>query len=241
MFGIKALVADRLFCRLAGESIPSLDTLYRDLRRFDEASLKRLEDLMVEQGLFGIHRSPKSIHVDIDSTVEPLFGTQEGALLGPNPRYKGRVSYHPLLACIAETGTCIGAELRPGDRGIGERDVPSILSWLNRVRKHADPEVVITGRMDSAGDCAELLAALDDNGFRFVVKLKGAQGLVDAALVHSRWHVSARDAAEQLTERVAVLNFRRKVWGETKGRLSRDRPTLNRALRRSDPATLGES
>lgn len=216
VFGIEALAADRLFCRLAGESIPSLDTLYRDLRRIDKAPLKRLEGLMVAQGLFGIHRSPKSIQGDIDSTVEPLFGTQEGALLGPNPRYKGRVSYHPLLACIAKTGTCIGAELRRGDRGIGERDVPTILSWLNRVRKHAGPEMVITARMDSAGDCAELLTALDDNGFRFVIKLKSAQDLVDAALAHSRWHVSARDAAEQPTERVAVLSFWRKVWGKRK-------------------------
>lgn len=214
VFGIEALAADRLFCRLAGESVPSLDTLYRDLRRFDEASLKSLEDLMVEQGLFGIQRSPKSIHVDIDSTVEPLFGTQEGARIGPNPRYKGRVSYHPLLACIAETGTCIGAELRPGDRGIGERDVPTILSWLNRVRKHAGREVVITARIDSAGDCAELLTELDNNGFRFVIKLKGSRDLVDAALAHSRWHVTARDAAEQSTERVGVLAFQRKEWGK---------------------------
>ena len=96
VFGLEALAADRLFCRLAGESVPSLDTVYRDLRRFEEASLGNLEALMIEQGLFGLQRSPKVIHVDVDSTVEPLFGHQEGALLGPNPRYRGRVSYHPL-------------------------------------------------------------------------------------------------------------------------------------------------
>jgi hypothetical protein len=214
VFGIEALAADRLFCRLAGESIPSLDTLYRDLRRFDKVSLKSLEDLMVEQGLFGLHRSPTAIYVDIDSTVEPLFGTQEGALIGPNPRYKGRVSYHPLLACIAETGTCIGAALRPGDRGIGERDVPTVVSWLNRVRKQSGPKVVITARMDSAGDCAELLSELDENEFRFVIKLRGSPDLVDAVLVHSRWHVTARDAAQQPTERVGVLGFQRKEWGK---------------------------
>lgn len=214
VFGLESLAADRLFCRLAGESVPSIDTVYRDLRRFDDESLDDLESVAVKQGLFGLERSPKSIHVDIDSTVEPLFGHQEGALLGPNPRYRGRVSYHPLLACIAETGSCIGTELRPGDRGIGERDIPTIAAWLKRVRCHSGSETVITVRMDSAGDCAELLTALDNLGLRFVIKLKADHDLVNAALGQKRWTVTARDEAEQPTERVAVLHFARKGWAK---------------------------
>jgi hypothetical protein len=30
---------------------------------------------------------PEVAHADIDTTVEVLFGTQEGVLPGPNPRY----------------------------------------------------------------------------------------------------------------------------------------------------------
>jgi hypothetical protein len=41
---------------------------------------------------------PKSIHLDIDTTVTVLFGEQEGALPGPNPRYHGRPSYHPMMS-----------------------------------------------------------------------------------------------------------------------------------------------
>jgi hypothetical protein len=32
------------------------------------------------------------MHVDIDSTLEPLFGHQEGVLLGPNPHYRTSTS-----------------------------------------------------------------------------------------------------------------------------------------------------
>ena len=213
VFGLEALAADRLFCRLAGESVPSIDTVYRDLRRFDRETLSKLESLTMRQGLFGLERSPQSIHVDIDSTVEPLFGNQEGALVGPNPRYPGRVSYHPLLACIAETGSCIGAQLRHGDRGIGELDIPTIVAWLKRVRDHAGSKL-ITVRMDSAGDCAELLTALDNMGLRFAIKLKVGQDLVDAALAQQRWTVTARDEADRPTERVAVLHFVRKGWSK---------------------------
>jgi hypothetical protein len=212
VFGLEALAADRLFCRLAGESVPSIDTVYRDLQRFECDSLRCLEGVMVEQGVFGLQRAPKAIHVDVDSTVEPLFGHQEGALLGPNPRYRGRVSYHPLLACVAETGGCIGAVLRPGDRGIGERDVPTLLAWLARLQKHVAEDVMITVRMDSAGDCAELLSALDGQGLRFIIKLKADQGLVDAVLRQRRWSVTQRDDTGQPTERTAVLHFAREGW-----------------------------
>jgi hypothetical protein len=214
VFGLEALAADRLFCRLAGDSVPSIDTVYRDLRRFDGETLSVLESLSMKQGLLGLEELSSSIHVDIDSTVEPLFGHQEGALLGPNPRYHGRVSYHPLLACIAETGCCIGAQLRPGDRGIGERDIPAIVSWLKRVREHAGSKTLITVRMDSAGDCAELLTALDNLGLRFVIKLKADQDLVNAALGQKRWSVTAHNEAKQPTERVAVLHFARKGWAK---------------------------
>lgn len=214
VFGIEALAADRLFCRLAGGSVPSIDTVYRDLRRFDEDRLAELEDLMADQGMVGLHRSPQMLHVDIDSTVEPLFGNQEGALPGPNPRYHGRPSYHPLLACIAETGTCIGGLLRPGDRGVGEQDVDTIMGWLHRLRQRVGPNVLITGRVDSAGDCSALLAALDRNNFRFVIKLKATEDLVGVALTHPNWRITKCDTQDNPTERVGVLNFRRKEWSE---------------------------
>lgn len=216
VFGIEALAADPLFCRLAGGSVPSIDTLYRDLRRFDDERLAPLEHLMFEQGAVGLHRSPKGIHVDIDSTVEPLFGHQEGALPGPNPRYHGRPSYHPLLACVAETGACIGGQLRPGDRGFGERDIETIMPWLRRLREKVGTNGVVTVRIDSAGDCAALLAKLDSEKFRFVVKLKVTEDLVGAALVHPTWRITNQDAQGQPTERVGVLNFRRKDWSTCK-------------------------
>ncbi|MGC4063417.1 MAG: hypothetical protein QM784_01935 [Polyangiaceae bacterium] len=50
IFGVEALAADPLFCRLAGGSVPNIDTLYRDLQRFDDERLVQLEDLMFEQG-----------------------------------------------------------------------------------------------------------------------------------------------------------------------------------------------
>src|ERR1700742_5018351 len=43
VFGLESLAADPLFVHLAGGVVPSLDTVYRDLTRFDEGSLEQLE------------------------------------------------------------------------------------------------------------------------------------------------------------------------------------------------------
>src|SRR6266545_6950284 len=46
VFGLEALAADPVFVHLAGGVVPSVDTVYRDLERFDELELAKLEVLM---------------------------------------------------------------------------------------------------------------------------------------------------------------------------------------------------
>lgn len=216
IFALEALSADRLFVHLAGGAIPSLDTVYRDLRRMDQPGLGSMEEMMAAHGLAALPSSIRHVHVDLDTTVEPLFGCQEGALPGPNPRYHGRNSYHPMLGIVAETGTCIGAELRPGDRGFGEADVPTILRWIERLRGSISAQTLITARMDAAGDCSELLEKLDDGAVRFIVKLRWNETLLGHALTHERWSITNRDALDHPTERVAVLPFARAEWTKRK-------------------------
>ena len=54
---------------------------------------------------------------DLDSTVVTLFGHQEGAELGYNPRYRGKRSYDPLLCVEANSSFLWDVELRRGDAG----------------------------------------------------------------------------------------------------------------------------
>nr|WP_236644096.1 transposase [Sorangium cellulosum] len=51
VFGIEALAVDPLFVRLAGGVVPSIDTVYRDLCRFDEEALEALHSMVVDHGL----------------------------------------------------------------------------------------------------------------------------------------------------------------------------------------------
>jgi hypothetical protein len=61
------------------------------------------------------HRS--RLILDLDSTVVTVFGRQEGAEVGYNPRYRGKRSYDPLLCLEANSSFLWDTELRPGNAG----------------------------------------------------------------------------------------------------------------------------
>jgi hypothetical protein len=220
VFDLEMLAADPLFAHLAGGSVPSIDVLYDDLRRFDAPALESLEEVLAEHGAAPLRgqRLPE-VFVDLDTTVTPLFGTQEGALPGPNPHYHGRPSYHPILARLAQTGTIIGARLRPGDRSLGELDVEDVQQWLDRTRAAVGPATLITMRIDAGGDCAPLLRAIDDKGAWFLVKMKQTPNLVGAVWATQRWITVERDALGNPTRQVAEIDFEREGWPPEKWRV----------------------
>jgi hypothetical protein len=61
------------------------------------------------------HRS--RLILDLDSTVVTVFGRQEGAEVGYNPRYRGKRSYDPLLCLEANSSFLWDTDLRPGNAG----------------------------------------------------------------------------------------------------------------------------
>jgi hypothetical protein len=145
---------------------------------------------MAAQGLRPLgRRLLAEVFLDVDTTVEPLFGSHEGARPGSNPHYHARPSYHPVLARVAETDTCVGALLRPGDTAFGEAEVPVVERWVERLRRAVGPACVIHVCVDAAGDCAALLAALDRLGCRATVKARMTRDLCDAiaTLPEGRW------------------------------------------------------
>jgi len=78
--------------------------------------LHRLNNRLLRQFIhLPDHRS--RLILDLDSTVVTVFGRQEGAAVGYNPRYRGKRSYDPLLCVEANSAFLWDAELRRGDAG----------------------------------------------------------------------------------------------------------------------------
>ena len=78
--------------------------------------LRRLNDRLLQHFIhLPDHRS--RLIFDLDSTVVTIFGHQDGAEVGYNPRYRGKRSYNPLLCMEANSSYLWDAELRGGNAG----------------------------------------------------------------------------------------------------------------------------
>jgi len=78
--------------------------------------LHRLNDRLLRKFIHQPEHRSRLI-LDLDSTVVTVFGRQEGAEVGYNPRYRGKRSYDPLLCLEANSAFLWDTELRPGNAG----------------------------------------------------------------------------------------------------------------------------
>jgi hypothetical protein len=103
-------------------SFPDPQTLRRFLWHAPEVfwqQMHRLNDRLLQTFIHLPTRRSRLIF-DLDSTVVTVFGKQEEAAVGYNPRYRGKKSYDPLLCMEANSSYLWDAELRPGNAGTWE-------------------------------------------------------------------------------------------------------------------------
>jgi hypothetical protein len=101
------------------QSFPDPQTLRRFLLNAPahlREQLHRANDRLLQRFIhLPEHRS--RLIFDLDSTVLTVFGHQQGAEVGYNPRYRGKRSYDPLLCLEASSSFLWDVELRRGDAG----------------------------------------------------------------------------------------------------------------------------
>jgi hypothetical protein len=114
------LRSDGTFQYLTGlQSFPDPQTLRRFLLNAPthlREQLHRINDRLLQRFIHMPERRSRLIF-DLDSTVLTVFGHQEGAEVGYNPRYRGKRSYDPLLCLEANSSFLWDVELRHGDAG----------------------------------------------------------------------------------------------------------------------------
>jgi hypothetical protein len=84
--------------------------------------------------------------LDIDVTVKPLYGHQQGAEIGYNPQKPGRPShvYHSYF--VANLRISLGVEVRPGNEHAAAKGLPGLWQTLEKLPRHQWPTFV-------RGDC----------------------------------------------------------------------------------------
>src|SRR5271163_660839 len=80
--------------------------------------------------------------LDIDTTVKPLYGHQEGAVVSYNPHKRGRPSHSYHCYMMANLRLVLAVEVAPGNQHTSKHSAPpmGVVGWLgSRTAAMADP------------------------------------------------------------------------------------------------------
>jgi hypothetical protein len=165
------------------------------------------------------HRS--RLIFDLDSTVLPVFGHQEGAEVGYNPRYRGKRSYDPLLCVEASSSFLWDVELRRGDAG----------TWAG------SEELLACCFLSSPSDIREFRARADAGfGYGPVLDMLEARPTAQYAVVARMTHSLKSELGslryEQMNAHWAIAEFEHRPHGWSHARRC---IVARRLLKESDP------
>lgn len=138
---INTLRYDRVGAEVLGISkVVSEDCVRRALKRGTpaawEAWLSAQERTVYEPLL------SESYVLDIDSTVKQLYGHQEGAEVGYNPKKPGRPSHNYHTYFIGELRVVLGVEVLPGKQHSGKHSMPGLWRILDGLPKACRPRMI---------------------------------------------------------------------------------------------------
>ena len=166
------LQRDSVFQRLVGfNGYPHQSTFSRFLKLFSVPVAEKIGEISVT--LLGKVRNDfkewTKLTLDFDSHVETVYGNQQRARVGYNPKKPGRKSFHPLLCFIGETRDFLWGRFRPGNRYTGQGGVEFLRGCLRRLPAKVK-EIFL--RADSGFFDDKFLRKVESRGIKYAIAAK---------------------------------------------------------------------
>ncbi|MCP4419608.1 MAG: IS1380 family transposase [Chloroflexi bacterium] len=167
--------------------LPAASTFWRymDSLGINQAqSLLKLMSILRERAWRQLDLSYYRICIDIDTTVETLFGNQQGGRKGHNTRYRGKKGYRPVLCFIEQTREYLLGKLRKGETISGKQTAAVIL----QIKSHL-PSCVrqVLIRADGEFQSWESVQAAKSCGFDFIIANKRCDPPFDPSGWYRPW------------------------------------------------------
>jgi len=175
---------------------PEQSTLRRFLKRLPPATIRhivRVHD-QLRRDLFALPHPSSSLIFDIDSVVLTLYGRQQGARVGYNPKKHGRRSYHPLLCFEASRQEFWHGSLRPGNAASNS----GVAAFLRRCLAKVPSTIArsrIRVRADAGYFSGKFIQSLEKQGLGYVIVAREYRGIKQHAhaarfhKLHFGWEV----------------------------------------------------
>jgi hypothetical protein len=107
--------------------------------------------------------------LDMDSTVKPLYGHQEGAVLGYNPKKPGRPSHVYHTYTMAGLRLVLDADVAPGNEHASSHAAPGLWALLDRIPRDCRPAFL---RGDSGFGTEAVMSGAEQRGLSYLFKLR---------------------------------------------------------------------
>jgi hypothetical protein len=107
--------------------------------------------------------------IDIDGTVKPLYGNQEGAEIGFNPQKPGRPSHTYHTYGIGALRIILGVDVLPGNQTAGKYSLPGLWKIIDRLPAACKPRLI---RGDISYGNENAMAEAEKRGQKYLFKLR---------------------------------------------------------------------
>ena len=183
---VTALRSDSVLPELLGMTkIVSEDSLRRSLALIPEQAGVDWLDQHIDRCTRPLLRE---LHIiDIDTTVKPLYGHQEGAAVSYNPKKPGRPSHVHHTYMMAGLRLVMGVDTAPGNEHTGAHSAPGLWHMLDRIPRDCWPKLV---RGDSGIVSETVMREAEGRGIDHLFKLrltKNVKVLIKRLFMKSGW------------------------------------------------------
>ena len=198
----------------------SEDAARRALKRLEESSGVAWLDAHLAKTTRPLLTTPWIL--DLDATVKCLYGKQEGAVVGYNPKKPGRPSHCYHSALMANTRLALAVEVMAGNATAPTHSMPGIWAWLDSLPKAERPALL---RGDVAYGSESVLREAEARDQPYLTKLrltKNVKGLIKKLFRREGW-ADAGQGWEGLEDTLTLFGWsrarrmvvlRRKLSGE---------------------------
>ena len=158
------------FFRLTKLPVASTFWRYLDSLGINQAqSLLKLMSVLRERVWKQLGLNYVRICIDIDTTVETIYGNQQGGRKGHNTKNRGKKGYRPVLCFIEQTRECLIGKFRKGETISGKQTAAFILQTKSQLPACVQKVLL---RADGEFQSWESIEAAISCGYDFIIANK---------------------------------------------------------------------
>jgi hypothetical protein len=183
---------------LGVDKLPAVSTFWRYLRSLGINQAQVLVKILAalrERAWKSLGINLTHVHIDIDTTVETVYGKIEGAKKGHNPKARGKKGLRPVLAFIAETREYLTGKLRRGET-ISGKEVRKFIRSFSALIPGCVKKVTI--RADGEFFSWDAVSACRERGYQYIIAVRRCTPRFE----ESFWYRVGKDSDLQYNESI---------------------------------------